>query len=265
MAELYVNVGGTWKTASNYYVNVNGTWKEGSELHAKVSSDWKESGGTTPSLITTNLVLHLDASNSSSYGGSGTTWTDLSGQGNHGTLTNGPTYNSDDGGSIVFDGSDDVVSVPDDSSLQISANITIAGWIKPSGFGGNDWGRIIDKSGSYLFFLDDTNTYATDGIDWWPYTGSALRIDNVVTLNEWAYFTIVASGSNVVIYKNGSSIGSASNLTSLPSSSNTSYIGNRSDGNRGFEGKIAQIHMYNSALSASEVLQNYNATKSNYV
>jgi hypothetical protein len=111
MSELYVNVSGTWKTASNYYVNVNGTWKEGSELHAKVSSDWKQSGGTA-SLITTNLVLHLDASNSSSYSGSGTTWSDLSGDGNDLTLTNGPTFTSDNGGAIVFDGTNDYAASP---------------------------------------------------------------------------------------------------------------------------------------------------------
>ena len=67
MAELYVNVNGTWKQASNYYVNVNGTWKEGSELHAKVSSAWKQSGSAvysgTSGIVTTNIVLDLNASN----------------------------------------------------------------------------------------------------------------------------------------------------------------------------------------------------------
>ena len=63
-----------------------------------------------PRTITDGLVLCLDAANRKSYPGSGTTWTDLSGRGNTGTLTNGPTYSSANGGSIVFDGTDDIVN-----------------------------------------------------------------------------------------------------------------------------------------------------------
>jgi hypothetical protein len=65
----------------------------------------------TKGIVQSGLVLNLDAGVSSSYPGSGTTWTDLSGNGNTGTLTNGPTYNSANGGSLVFDGVDDYVNV----------------------------------------------------------------------------------------------------------------------------------------------------------
>ncbi len=58
-------------------------------------------------IVRTGLVLDLDAAQPLSYGGTGTTWNDLSGNGNNGTLTNGPTYDSSNGGSIVFDGVDD--------------------------------------------------------------------------------------------------------------------------------------------------------------
>ena len=60
-------------------------------------------------IVRSGLVLHLDAARPASYPGSGTTWTDLSGQGNNGTLTNGPTYSSANGGSIVLDGTNDDV------------------------------------------------------------------------------------------------------------------------------------------------------------
>ena len=63
------------------------------------------------------LVLALDAANTKSYPGSGTTWTDLSGRGNTGTLTNGPTYSSANGGSIVFDGTNDYVVVNNNASI----------------------------------------------------------------------------------------------------------------------------------------------------
>ena len=135
MAELYVNVGGTWKTASNYYVNVNGTWKEGSELHAKVSSAWKQSSSSSFSIPvnTSNLVVYLDAGETTSYSGSGTTWNDLSGNGNNFTLTNGPTYTSSDGGAIVFDGTNDyAVSATSASffAFGTSNDYSYGAWVK---------------------------------------------------------------------------------------------------------------------------------------
>jgi len=84
----------------------------------------------TPQINTTNLILHLDAGNSSSYSGSGTTWTDLSGEGNDVTLVNGPTYSSNDGGYFDFDGTNDYInanSALPDSFFQ--GNSTISFWI----------------------------------------------------------------------------------------------------------------------------------------
>ena len=65
----------------------------------------------SPRIVTSGLVLALDAADRNSYPGSGTTWTDLSGNANNGTLTNGPTFNSANGGSIVFDGTNDFEAV----------------------------------------------------------------------------------------------------------------------------------------------------------
>ena len=63
-----------------------------------------------PRIVTDGLVLLLDAGNTKSYPGTGTTWTDISRNGNNGTLTNGPTFDSANGGSLVFDGVDDYVN-----------------------------------------------------------------------------------------------------------------------------------------------------------
>ena len=65
------------------------------------------SGG--PDIVENGLVLHLDAADTNSYPGSGTLWTDLSGNGNNGTLTNGPAYSSNNKGYFSFDGTDDYV------------------------------------------------------------------------------------------------------------------------------------------------------------
>ena len=84
----------------------------------------------SPRIVTDNLVLALDAGNTKSYPGSGTTWTDTVG-GNNGTLTNGPTYSSDDGGSIVFDGSNDYAQSGTSSDLIIGTqDYTMSLWVK---------------------------------------------------------------------------------------------------------------------------------------
>ena len=82
----------------------------------------------SPKIITNGLVLSLDAANNKSYPRSGTTWTDLSGNSNTGTLTNGPSFNDGNQGSIVFDGTDDYVNIPYNSGL-IPNNLTLSAWI----------------------------------------------------------------------------------------------------------------------------------------
>ena len=83
----------------------------------------------SPRIVTNGLVLALDAANIKSYPGSGTTWTDLSGIGNNGTLTNGPTYSSANGGSLVFNGTDNYVSLPA-NSINTNADLTLNYWVK---------------------------------------------------------------------------------------------------------------------------------------
>ena len=86
---------------------------------------------TTP-IVLNGLVLYLDAGNPLSYPGTGTIWTDLSNFGNNGTLINGPTFNSGNGGNIVFDGTNDFVTCG--TAIGKLPNFTISCWIKP-----NNW------------------------------------------------------------------------------------------------------------------------------
>ena len=85
--------------------------------------------GYNPKIVTDNLILALDAANIKSYPGSGTTWTDLSGKGNNGTLVNGPTFNSGNSGSIEFDGTNDSISLgPQINSDITETDITVSFW-----------------------------------------------------------------------------------------------------------------------------------------
>ena len=126
-----------------------------------------------PKIVTDGLVLCLDAANPKSYPGSGTTWYDLSGNGNHGTLINGPTYNSDNKGSIVFDGIDDYVSFTNPlNQSQLNQAWTIQGWInissKPyqyfiAGLNSGIFIEYVQGNNSLLYLNSGTNDYYTYG------------------------------------------------------------------------------------------------------
>ena len=94
------------------------------------------------SVVRDGLIMHLDAANKKSYPGSGTIWKDLSGQGNNGTLINGVGYSTDNKGAMVFDGTDDYVSIPYDSSLKPTTAITIDSFYYPQD-NGTSWTSLI--------------------------------------------------------------------------------------------------------------------------
>ena len=101
-----------------------------------------------PKIITTNLTSYLDAANPSSYPGSGTTWTDLSGNNNNFILTNGPTYDNRNGGSISFDGTDDYL-LNNSLVLNYNANFTIQFWFNTNSLGGvNGYGLFFNGTTS---------------------------------------------------------------------------------------------------------------------
>jgi len=224
------------------------------------------SGG--PDTITNGLVLTLDAANKLSYAGTGTTWYDLIGT-NNGTLTNGPTFSSGNGGSIVFDGIDDQVRIGAVTSA-LSTSLTYNIWFNPS---------VIDTSRT-LFWDDD----AQSGGDSWVQITSGgaiqsqrdtdgfgvLTSSTTISANNWYNFNMVANGSSgKIFYLNGQNVGS--NSVAISTRSGKSYItlGASFDGvtnipNGTFNGKITTFSIYNRALSASEVLQNYNVTKTRF-
>jgi len=276
MAELYVNVNGTWKQATNYYVNVNGYWKEGSELHAKVSSAWKQSGSAvysgTSGIVTTNIVLDLNATLTNSYSGSGTTWTDLSGEGNNATLVNGPSYNSSHGGYFSFDGSNDHATLPE---IDISGDeVTFTVWnygisnqysflLYLAGDSANN--RVLSVSLPYPYPTNTNQIYFDKGN-----TTSYDRINFGATNSEyqgwhhWA-FTANASTGSMKIYLDGvlRHSGTGKNTQLASPSTGIQAIGGQYN-NMYHIGYISQILLYKKELTAAEVLANYNATKSNY-
>ena len=223
-------------------------------------------------IVTNGLVLLLDAAKKDSYAGSGTLWSDISGNGNNGTLTNGPTFNSNNGGSIVFDGIDDRVS---GTTINTGQNFTVNCWIFPTLLGatrralvGNGYpytsrvGWFLCTAGGGVnntFFLSIGND-------------SSFRIAaaNTLSTNTWQYVTGVVTngGGTITLYKNGETTNTANSGISsgtITYTDNQFYIGWRhSTGGDPYTGRITQTTIYNRALSQQEVLQNFNATRARF-
>ena len=227
-----------------------------------------------PSLVTNGLVLNLDAGNSASYSGTGNRWNDLVGS-NHGTLTNGPIFNTVNGGSIVFDGIDDVISFGNILNMGLSS-WTISCWVKFDG--GSGLMGIIGKTsyrsyeGRYSIYIDSNNLIAffQPGVSRMIIsTPLSPFLDNkfhnlVLTINRASMMYLYVDGISV-----GTPIDVSSTSSMNPNSSDNFYIGSyaSSDGQSPlyfFKGNIGQALIYNRAITASEVTNNFNVLKSRF-
>ena len=216
-------------------------------------------------IVTSGLVLCLNAADKNSYPGTGTTWTDLSGNSNNGTLTNGPTFNTGSGGSIVFDGVDDYVTCGNNSSLQINQG-TISAWVRTTSPGSSFRG-IITKQQNYGLF---TNNGVLVTYDW----GNGQTRSTGINIADGTWKNVAMSfttntgtpSNNTIIYLNGSAI----LTTTTKFVDNTVNVelgrgGTIPTGNTQFlNGNISTGLVYNRALSSTEILQNYNATKTRF-
>ena len=239
----------------------------------------------SPKIITEGLVLSLDAGNVKSYPGSGTVWTDKSGRGNNGTLTNGPTFNSSNGGSIVFDGVDDYVNCGTNSSTLLSS-MTISSTFSFISYSSGTYLVVSRLGGAPLFrhnyffglanFGSGTNFYfgfKESGTSAYP----LVQINMSPVLNTIYNFTATYSPStSVALYLNGQNQTiTGPNTSTNPLITNqivdTDVTTNCSIGSGApsqtlyySNARIYSTQIYNRVLSASEVLQNYNATKSRF-
>ena len=216
----------------------------------------------SPAIVTSGLVLCLDAANPRSYSGTGTGWADLSGNVNTGTLTNGPTFNGANGGTIVFPGNTD-------NRIQTSygptfTNFTISLWFKDNN--SVDYGRLLDKNYAGGFWLGRNGSTANS------WGGGVLEsvgpygIYLTLTDGRWHFLTSIRSGTTHTLYGDGITNTTSNTVSAAALDATTLAIGGWSGGvgSQQFTGNISNVLFYNRALSATEVLQNYNATKSRF-
>mgnify|MGYP003138824235 CR=1 FL=1 len=217
-----------------------------------------------PKIVTDGLIICLDAADKNSYPGSGTTWTELVSNNGY-SLSNGPTFNSENGGSIDFDGTNDYF----DTGLT-------GGIYNPQFFTMDIWLRLNSTKSTYGLCGRLDNTF-TQGITF--YGANSTAHFTVNTYNSDLASTSISTGvinnyhcsydeSTLKLYKDGSLVSSTSYDVAV--TYNSSYGWNVATNSTGVGLSLSpdmncySFRVYNRALSADEVLQNYNATKSRF-
>ena len=215
----------------------------------------------SPSLVTSGLVLCLDAGNSKSYPGSGTTWTDLSGRGNTVPMTNGAGY---DGQSLIYDGTTQRTSI--DLPALKTENITLSTWFKQTKIYAGSDGIVVAamtdhnnwRNGYYIYYGYAMYFATGNGSNFYSTSTS-------ISLNAWVNIVGTFSGSTLNMYKNGTLVASETGSLSYAASNRFGIAaGSGYPSAAYFGGNIGQISYYNRALSAAEISQNFNALRGRY-
>jgi len=220
-------------------------------------------------IVTSGLVLYLDAANNKSYPGSGTTWTDLSQYGNNATLANGPTYSTSNAGILSFDGIDDTFTTAAFKTVTTGSNVnndtTNEIWYK---WNGVNQAKVISlvgniSSAGYLGLIINNGSGGSGNIVTVIYGGQYYSAIDTGTSSAslvsgiWTQLVVTKTTSICKFYQNGvflgSTIRSQSNYTTT-----SPYLSST------FAGGLGCCKFYNRALSDTEILQNYNATKGRF-
>jgi hypothetical protein len=219
----------------------------------------------SPSIVRNGLTLYFDAANVKSYPGSGTSWTDLTNSGTVLALTNGPTYSSTNGGSIVFDGVNDVANVTTSIVNRASTQeITVSCWIRPSRNAGQYSVFCTNRSNDATIYNWIFYQHINDGAI--SFHGIAQNKSSYIpTLNQWINVTNTVTSSGVsTLYINGVSTFVVTGFTYGNGTPGRFGIGANPGASEAFQGNMSQVSIYDRALTQQEVTQNFNALRGRY-
>jgi hypothetical protein len=276
-----------WSTRTEYKANINisdGNWhfitftfnsgvSNGSNLYVdgvlkntftitvgnQLSDIYIGARGITPNVVQKNVILHLEASNTYSYPGSGNTWYDLSPYVRNATLVNSPTFDNTSGGALVFNGSSSYAEISNWNVLTGNKNFSIANTVKYQNNSDQVW----------ISYGTGTSSSATQiGI------GSSqfgLLANNVNTTLEnsylipdtWNHLVLTHDGAVTKLYVNGSYV--KQKLTTYNVGSSNLFIGKSGITTSFSSAKVANVIVYNKTLTADEVSQTYDSFKNFYV
>lgn len=232
-------------------------------------------GQINNNIQTDGLIVYLDAAYKKSYPKTGTTWTDLSSGGNDGTLTNGPTFNSDNGGSITFDGSNDYADISSGIGMASDSSHTGCAWIRMPNVSDTDrrfFFESADDSNNFVLSLAWRNNTSQNIFQAWTTDGggsnytSADSTTNPVD-DTWYYVCqrTDSTANTLDIFVNGIKEGTSTSATFTIDSFDSMAIGTyRSKNDRYMKGNISNVTIYNRALLDGEITQNYNAQKGRF-
>jgi hypothetical protein len=229
---------------------------------------------------TSGLILNLDATNSTSYPGSGNMWYDLSGNNNNATLYNGSIYSSTPG-RIVFDGVNDYAQIVSNSGINsaMSVDFTFDLWIKmlepvPTSY---PYGKIFSKG---CYNCSSSNEKGFNGINYnksgtrystdWQYINRATNtntgiLNSYVSIDTWMNMIYTRKNNIITLYINGNSIASASNSYNFGLNNTFNLrIGGNYQGDNYAHQEVSVFRLYNRGLSYAEILQNYNMYRTKF-
>ena len=222
------------------------------------------------SIVSTGLQLYLDAGQTSSYPGSGTTWTDLSSNGKNYTLTNGPTYSSSNSGIITFAGASSQYATSAATLFNSTTfnTYTMNLWAYPTGAGNfvSVLGQATINTGYHYSAIEIS---AGGIIKFGQWIGSMATIaTSTQSLNAWYNLVITYNGTTATAYVNGVSVGSTNIIWSSPGANTFMALMAIDTTNMGTgayaSGSLGAFIVYNRGLTADEVTTNFNALRSRY-
>lgn len=213
-------------------------------------------------LVTSGLTLNLDAGNLASYPGSGSTWTDLAGTADNISLVNSPTYTSGTPAYFTFNGSNQYGTGSSANVVPTTA-YTKSVWFYLNGYLDNN---LVSGGGHFMFMGASTNRIYCGHANWNTLGGTYIDYPSTATisLGTWYYAVLTFTTTDgMTLYINGSQDSTYTARKNAHAGDGSTNIATFNGGNL-LNGRIAQVHCYNRALTAAEVLQNYNATKATY-
>lgn len=233
----------------------------------RIASGFNFGGSAPPNIVTRGLVVWLDAGNLNSYSGTGVTWDDMRGNNNSVTLVNGPTYLTDNGGIIDFDGADDTGTVngSDANTPYASAEC----WVKLDNPNNAVNEQIIARSNTSRGTFNILKTSVSPQT--WTFnltvSGGTLYIlgSGIGATTDWTHLVATYDGTTQIIYVNA--VEAATNSITETINTGGTYlasIGSNTNGAARMNGKLAIVRLYDRALTPSEILQNYNAQRGRF-
>jgi|TARA_R100000027_G_scaffold16547_1_gene11888 hypothetical protein len=217
----------------------------------------------SPTIVTDGIVFYVDAGDKISYPGSGTTWSDLGRHKTNATLVGSPTFDSGNGGCFDMDGSDDVANASDANLPLGSSARTICAWItntrKDAWVSICHYGTSSNNSSNFFSIGDTSDGYK---LHMAAFNNTADGSTAAVPNDEWCHVAMSYGSNAVNYYINGSASGGDASYTGVNTTSDgTLAIGENKYASVHRDGKISSFIIYDRALTASEILKNYNAQK----